>query len=87
MAYLNAAAILPEKLISEIQQYVQGETIYIPKPVSAHQKWGARSGARKLIDDRNALMKKAFKNGRTIDQLADDHHLSVETVKKIVYSK
>lgn len=87
MAYLNATAVLPEKLISEIQKHVQGETIYIPKPESAREQWGARSGARKLIDDRNALMKRAFKKGRTIDQLADDHHLSAETVKKIVYSK
>lgn len=28
MAYVKATAILPEKLISEIQKYVQGKTIY-----------------------------------------------------------
>ncbi len=39
MAYVKATAILPEKLISEIQKYVQGKTIYIPKPESSHQKW------------------------------------------------
>ncbi|QHM14747.1 hypothetical protein C7M29_02449 [Bacillus subtilis] len=50
MAYVKATAILPEKLISEIQKYVQGKTIYIPKPESSHQKWGACSGTRKLID-------------------------------------
>ncbi|MCY7915110.1 CD3324 family protein [Bacillus haynesii] len=87
MAYVKAAAVLPEKLISEIQKYVQGETIYIPKTESAHQKWGARSGARKLIDDRNTSIKKAFKNGETIDYLAAEHHLSIETIKKIVYTK
>lgn len=41
MAYVKATAILPEKLISEIQKYVQGKTIYIPKPETSHQKWGA----------------------------------------------
>ncbi|MCY9206356.1 CD3324 family protein [Bacillus atrophaeus] len=87
MAYVKATAILPEKLISEIQKYVQGETIYIPKTVASYQKWGTRSGTRKLIDDRNTLMKRAFKNGRTIDQLADEYYLAIETVKKIVYSK
>ncbi|MFB0636169.1 CD3324 family protein [Bacillus rugosus] len=80
-------AILPEKLISEIQKYVQGKTIYIPKPVTSHQKWGACSGTRKLIDDRNTSIKKAFKNGKTINQLSDEYHLSTETIKKIVYSK
>ncbi|MGM0862060.1 MAG: CD3324 family protein [Bacillota bacterium] len=87
MAYVKATAILPEKLISEIQKYVQGETIYILKTVASHQKWGTCSGTRKLIDDRNALMKRAFKNGRTIDQLADEYYLAIETVKKVVYSK
>lgn len=87
MAYLNATTILPEKLISEIQKYVQGETIYIPKLESTHQKWGTCSGTRKLIDDRNAFIKRAFKNGRTIDQLANEYYLSIETIKKIVYSK
>ncbi|MEC0293453.1 CD3324 family protein [Bacillus subtilis] len=87
MAYVKVTAILPEKLISEIQKYVQGKTIYIPKPESSHQKWGACSGTRKLIDDRNASIKKAFKNGKTIHQLSDEYHLSDETIKKIVYSK
>ncbi|TYR78865.1 hypothetical protein FZC66_17715 [Priestia megaterium] len=87
MAYIKATAILPEKLISEIQKYIQGETIYIPKPKTSHQRWGTRSGTRKLIDDRNASIKREFKNGRTINQIAYEHHLSIETIKKIVYSK
>lgn len=87
MAYMKAAAILPDELISEIQKYVQGEMIYIPKPETTHKKWGSRSGTRKLIDERNKAIKSAFKNGRTIEQLAEDHFLSVETIKKIIYSK
>ncbi|MFC3885813.1 CD3324 family protein [Bacillus songklensis] len=87
MKYVKATTILPEKLIIEIQKYVQGETIYIPKPKTTYQKWGTRSGGRKLIDDRNASIKNAFKSGRTIDQLAEEYFLSTETIKKIVYSK
>ena len=87
MAYIKANAILPEKLISEIQKYVQGETIYIPKTNTTHQKWGVRSGTRKMIDERNLAIKMAFEKNRTIEQLADDYHLSIETIKKIVYSK
>jgi DNA-binding NarL/FixJ family response regulator len=87
MAYVKATAILPQKLISEIQKYVQGKTIYIPKLETSHQRWGTLSGTRKLIDERNASIKRAFKNGRTIIQIADEYHLSIETIKKIVYSK
>lgn len=87
MKYVNATAILPEKLIAEIQKYVQGETIYIPKPETAYQKWGTRSGGRKLIDDRNRAIKASFRCGARIEQLAMEHCLSVETIKKIVYTK
>jgi Mor family transcriptional regulator len=84
--YVNANKILPETLIAEIQKYVQGETIYIPKPEAAYRKWGACSGGRKLIDDRNASIKSSFKSGTSIQQLAEEHFLSIETIKKIVYS-
>ncbi|GIN39773.1 MULTISPECIES: CD3324 family protein [Heyndrickxia] len=87
MKYVKASTVLPENLIMEIQKYVQGETIYIPKPRNNHQKWGTQSGGRKYIDQRNAMIKKAFKNGTTIDQLADEYFLSIETIKKIVYAK
>ena len=87
MKYVKATTILPEKLIVEIQKYIQGETIYIPKPETAYQKWGTRSGGRKLIDDRNTAIKSAFKSGRTINELAEEYFLSIETIKKIVYSK
>ncbi|KMY48273.1 CD3324 family protein [Peribacillus loiseleuriae] len=87
MKYVNATTILPEKLIIEIQKYIQGETIYIPKLETNYQKWGTRSGGRKLMDARNTTIKNAFKNGRTIHQLAEEYFLSIETIKKIVYSK
>jgi Mor family transcriptional regulator len=87
MKYVKANTILPKKLIVEIQKYVQGETIYIPKPEITHQKWGTSSGGRKLIDDRNTAIKHAFKSGSTITQLSEEYFLSIETIKKIVYSK
>ncbi|MBS2967928.1 hypothetical protein J9317_03955 [Metabacillus sp. KIGAM252] len=87
MKQIKAAAVLPESLLMEIQKYVQGETIYIPKPKEAYGKWGSQSGGRKAVDERNAQMRRAFKRGRAISQLASDYHLSVETVKKIVYTK
>ncbi|KYC84124.1 CD3324 family protein [Heyndrickxia sporothermodurans] len=87
MKYVKANTVLPESLLAEIQKYVQGETIYIPKPAASYRKWGTQSGGRKFIDERNSEIKTAFKNGRSIHQLADDYFLSVETIKKIVYSR
>ncbi|KAF0815626.1 MULTISPECIES: CD3324 family protein [unclassified Cytobacillus] len=87
MSYIKANAVLPANLIEEIQKYVQGEAIYIPKPEKDHQKWGSRSGARKALDERNLSIKGAFQKGKTISQLAEEYYLSAETIKKIVYKK
>ncbi|MDX8365332.1 CD3324 family protein [Cytobacillus sp. IB215665] len=78
---------LPKELLVELQKYVPGEIIYIPKPKKDYQKWGVNSGGRKKIDYRNTLIKNEFHDGRSIDQLADEYFLSTETIKKIVYSK
>jgi Mor family transcriptional regulator len=85
--YVKATSILPDELVIEIQKYVQGETLYIPKQKCTYQKWGSLSGGRKKIDDRNASIKSGFDNGKSINQLAQDFFLSTETIKKIVYSK
>jgi Mor family transcriptional regulator len=87
LKYINANKVLPEKLIVEIQKYVQGETLYIPKPKTAYQKWGTSSGGRRILDRRNDAIKKSFISGSSIQQLAEEYYLSTETIKKIVYSQ
>ncbi|MFD2212194.1 CD3324 family protein [Metabacillus endolithicus] len=86
MKYMNANKVLPEKLIMEIQKYVQGETIYIPKPETKYQKWGMSSGGRQLLDLRNKAIRNSFNAGSSIQQLSEEYYLSVESIKKIVYS-
>jgi Mor family transcriptional regulator len=86
LSYINATNVLPEKLITEIQKYVQGETIYIPKPETEYRKWGTSSGGRRLLDRRNAAIRKSFISGSSIQQLAKEYYLSTESIKKIVYS-
>lgn len=86
MKYTNANKVLPEKLIKEIQKYVQGETIYIPKQETKYKKWGTLSGGRGRLNDRNAAIRHAFMNGSSIHQLAEEYYLSTDTIKKIVYS-
>ncbi|WP_078431443.1 CD3324 family protein [Metabacillus halosaccharovorans] len=86
MKYINATKVLPEKLIVEIQKYIQGETLYIPKQETEHRKWGSLSGGRQMLDHRNTAIKNSFAGGKSIEQLANEYYLSTETIKKIVYS-
>lgn len=52
MKYINAAEILPERLLKELQTYIDGEVVYIPKS-SMKKEWGAASGSRTFYQERN----------------------------------
>ena len=86
MAYRNARNIFPEKLLRQIQKYVSGETIYIPAGVEK-KDWGETSGYQQYIRERNAAIRDAFQNGKTIETLMEEYSLSYDTIKRIVYSK
>lgn len=87
MKYNNAKEVLPKELMDEVQKYIQGEYLYIPKAEGTRKKWGHNSGYRRTLSIRNDEIRKAFKKGATIDELADQYYLSQNTIKKIVYQK
>ncbi len=52
MKYKNAAEILPPGLLQEVQFYIEGELLYIPRS-DTKQEWGALSGSKKFYSERN----------------------------------
>lgn len=86
MNYENAADILPEDLLKKVQKFASGKLLYIPE-AKTKSSWGEASGYKQYLADRNSEIKTAFLSGRTIEHLADEYNLSVESIKKIVYSK
>ncbi|MFQ9548404.1 MAG: CD3324 family protein [Lachnospiraceae bacterium] len=49
MSYRKAEEILPRELIEVIQQYVDGENIYIPRKLEHRKGWGERTQARQEL--------------------------------------
>ncbi|MCI8543711.1 MAG: hypothetical protein HFH95_10435 [Lachnospiraceae bacterium] len=86
MQYKNAADILPSRLLQEVQCYIEGELLYIPRSESK-QEWGAISGSKKFYLERNSQIRMLFREGRSIQELAVKFGLSNSTVKKIIYQK
>lgn len=84
MKYVNAAEILPERLVRELQTYLDGELLYIPR-ASAKKDWGADSGSRAFYRERNENIKKLYREGASIDALAKRYRLAESTIKKIIY--
>lgn len=86
MDYKKGSEVLPAYLLKEIQEYVEGKLVYIPKKTS-RAGWGSKSGARQLIDRRNSMINTLFERGVSIAELAEQYHLGEDTVRKIVYRR
>lgn len=84
MKYSNAAEVLPERLLKELQTYLDGEMLYIPRS-STKKDWGADSGSRTFYRERNEEIKRLYKKGVSIDTLAKQYRLADSTIKKIIY--
>jgi len=87
MKYVKAQDLFPASLLAEMQKYIQGELVYIPKSPASYKKWGTNTGAKNIIAQRNETMVRAFRAGTTIPQLAELYSLAEDTIKKIVYGK
>ena len=42
MGYIHALEVLPQELVEQIQKYVDGQVLYIPKIKSKRCRWGKR---------------------------------------------
>ncbi len=81
MKYVNAAEILPKELLKEIQTYIDGDVLYIPK-TSTKKEWGSVSGSREFYQKRNKEIQFLFENGYSIDALSKQYGLAHSTLKK-----
>lgn len=84
MKYKNAQDILPDKLLRELQRYASGETLYIPSR-EEKKSWGQMSGARQYYRERNRRIKEKAKAGSSMEELAVEYGLSVDSIRKILY--
>jgi len=87
MPYANADELLPPELLREVQKYVEGCLLYIPRSASERLRWGSQSGARAALDSRNEAIRSAKASGLTIDELADAYGLSSDGIRKILYCR
>ena len=82
--YKNAKDVLPPRLLKELQQFVQGELVYIPKNADRRAGWGELSGARRQIAERNEEISRRYASGWTVAELERKYHLSGDSIRKIV---
>lgn len=87
MKYIKADSVLPIALVEELQSYIQGGYIYVPSKKDNKKKWGELSGCRYELEQRNRKIRKAYQQGKSVDELADIYYLSVHSIRKIIHEK
>ena len=41
MSYINIYDVLPKEIVEQIQEYVDGVKVYIPKKADSRKSWGS----------------------------------------------
>lgn len=87
MSYVKAVDVLPDEILELIQNYVDGEYIYIPRKEDNKKSWGENTDYRKEIEKRNSMIYEKYKTGVKIKILAEKYFLSEKSIQRIVLQK
>lgn len=84
MGYRKAEEILPVEIIKLIQQYVDGQNIYIPRRSENRLEWGTKTATRQELSDRNHRIYLDYQQGMRVNELIDKYHLSDKSIQRII---
>lgn len=85
MSYRSAEEILPVEILELIQQYVDGENIYIPRKSENRKAWGEGTQLKAELTARNREIYQSYLEGMKMAELADKYFLSEKSIQRIVY--
>ena len=84
MGYKNAVSVFPPHLLEAIQQYIDGEYIYIPRKAENKKRWGEVKNSRQYIQERNEIIFSQYQDGIAVEDIASCNYLSPKTIYKIL---
>ena len=85
MSYVNAEDVLPKHLVEEIQKYVDGQLIYIPRKMENSLAWGEKKGTKEELLKRNQEIIDYYKEGHTVEELSKLFFLSEKRIRGIIH--
>lgn len=84
MSYKKVSDILPAELINIIQEYVEGEYIYIPKKDCNKKAWGYETKSKEKVYQRNLKIYQKYNSGMSIKEISKEYYLSPKWIYKII---
>ncbi len=84
MSYRKAECVLPAELVEQIQNYIDGECLYIPRKEEHKKSWGESTSIKREMEERNREIYKAYMSGACTAELAEHYYLSPKSIQRIV---
>lgn len=84
MAYQNAFELLPEEIVKEIQKYVNGTILYIPKRPKERLPWGSKTASKEMLGRRNQQIYQEYQMGKSTRELAGSYYLDIKSIQRII---
>jgi len=84
MRYKNAQEIFPEDVLALLQQYVDGEYIYVPRKSGNRKRWGENTPTKTETEERNKRIFSQYKTGQKVNDLALEFFLSEKSIQRII---
>jgi Mor family transcriptional regulator len=84
MSYVKADYILPRELLELVQEYADGQYLYIPKKVGSRKEWGTNTNTRNEVKQRDREIYIKYMEGYSSSELACEYFLSVKSIQRIL---
>lgn len=84
MSYIRAEEILPEDVLKTVQQYVDGQAIYVPR--KNKRRWGEGTDTRQTLKCRNQEIFRKYTEGSSVRVLSEEFFLTEKSIQRIIRS-
>ncbi|MBM7614883.1 CD3324 family protein [Alkaliphilus hydrothermalis] len=84
MGHISAQSVLPEEVVELIQQYIDGEYLYIPRKIENKKSWGEKNGTKNNFKNRDKEIFNKYTQGTTVVELAEVYYLSEKSIRRIL---
>ncbi|MBR6637735.1 MAG: hypothetical protein IKK96_02615 [Lachnospiraceae bacterium] len=76
--------VLPAEVIELIQQYVDGQNIYIPRKAESRREWGTGTSIKEELSVRNQEIFNEYLAGAKAEELSKRYFLTEKSIRRII---
>ena len=84
MGYRKATDVLPPDVLEKLQDYIDGEYLYIPRKQENRKTWGEDTDTKKVFSERNIQIYADYLAGMSLHQLATNIFLWKKVFKELL---